>query len=48
MVRKINKKLSNYPMRGLGKTIVDAGLKHNVDPYFITAIAIHESSGRQT
>lgn len=44
MVRKINKKLSNYPMRDLGKTIVDAGLKYNVDPYFITAIAIHESS----
>lgn len=44
MVRKINTKLAGYPMHDLGKTIVDAGIKYNVDPYFITAIAIHESS----
>lgn len=44
MIRKINTKLANYPMHDLGKTIVDAGIKYNVDPYFITAIAIHESS----
>ncbi|GAA0101699.1 hypothetical protein UT300012_24140 [Paraclostridium bifermentans] len=44
MVRKINTKLANYPMHDTGKAMVDAGIKYNVDPYFITAIAIHESS----
>lgn len=47
MVRKVNAILANRPMRGLGKTIVDAGLQYNVDPYFIAAIAIHESGAGQ-
>lgn len=45
MIRKINSMLSGKGMAGQGVHIVNAGLANNIDPYFITAISMTESTG---
>lgn len=45
MIRKINSMLSGKGMAGQGVHIVNAGLAQNIDPYFITAISMTESTG---
>lgn len=45
MVNKINRFFEGTPMSGHGSDFVNAGIKYNVDPYFIAAITMQESSG---
>lgn len=39
----IDKVLANTPMRGTGKTFVSAGNQYDISPWFLVAIAGHES-----
>ena len=45
MVRKINRFFEGTPMAGLGSAFVNAGIQNNIDPYFVAAITMQESSG---
>ncbi len=43
-IRKINRHLASTPMRGTGKIIYTQAKKHDVNPYFVIAVAHKESS----
>ncbi len=45
MIRKVNSFLAGKGMSGQGVHVVNAGLANNVDPYFIAAISMTESTG---
>lgn len=45
MINKINRFFEGTPMEGLGSAFVNAGIQNNIDPYFVAAITMQESSG---
>lgn len=45
MINKINQFFEGSPMAGHGVDFVKAGIKNNIDPYFLAAITMQESSG---
>ena len=43
-IKRINRYLQSTPMRGTGKIIVNQSRKHGINPYFVVAVSIKESS----
>lgn len=45
MIRKLNRFWAGHGLAGQGEAAVNAGIRHNIDPYILAAISMTESTG---